>query len=798
MQDGYKDYVCVYNNVMENDSVILKSYGMTVSKCTQKAFVWSNNRLNILNTKLPSPTAISKINVTKIITSKTSVEVGVFAIIATDFGGHYINTLGSDLEFCQPSNSVTGRRVKGIIYGDNFNFAGINKITIFGDTYDGSGSEELIFTTTGELISTKYFKTITDVTSTFTPIDLDEMVGSVEIKEAFPLNWQENGGDYAEIRLSVQQAISAKGEVTVGTNELYDAYGRFDESDIGKIINILSPPAIVGVYTISDVLKDPSNTVIDSNTVRLSGVSWGSSYVDVLWQLINTSFGDSGFANGLITLETYGSGGMPFLLGRCWYEIDLPTHLIVPWTSGPDKIFFGSDNTGSNQANAIIDELRILNEMSLDTSNGEILPSSGRSISTDNLAVREYSATPQTLSLFHFDDSTINDAMFYNNYSKAFRQSENSVNASFGQSAIFNIKKAYKVDNKGIFNNNGGTIEFWVSPILDTYNDPTKRYYIDLSPEQTVIATVVSTTEIILPIRARSISSIKVSGKDTNYASGSYLKANGIEITLTNPLPKNVLTVFVTFVPIASSGDRFSIYKSDSNQLTLYVSASGVEYQINAPIYWKKNSWHRVMVEWSLNNTDNQDRLALLVDGSEAGIIRYGTGLLYGSGVVYGQQNIWGSENVGTASARNILADINLLDTFNTIHVGADYTEEFTALARMDNIRFSSEPRAMVYMGGTGPGRLLGKDLLYTRNVNVAHPVISDALTRLLLDFDTDQTENEYLAIIRDKTNGIFDFYVDVIDSFALVQTDLVKELIISLINQLKPAHTRAFISFTR
>jgi hypothetical protein len=232
--------------------------------------------------------------------------------------------------------------------------------------------------------------------------------------------------------------------------------------------------------------------------------------------------------------------------------------------------------------------------------------------------------------------------------------------------------------------------------------------------------------------------------------------------------------------------------------LTLYVSASGVEYQINAPIYWKKNSWHRVMVEWSLNNTDNQDRLALLVDGSEAGIIRYGTGLLYGSGIVYGQQNIWGSENVGTASARNILADINLLDTFNTINVGADYTEEFTALARMDNIRFSSEPRAMVYMGGTGPGRLLGKDLLYTRNVNVAQPVISDALTKLLLDFDTDQTQNEYLAIIRDKTNGIFDFYVDVIDSFALVQTDLVKELIISLINQLKPAHTRAFVSFTR
>jgi hypothetical protein len=263
-------------------------------------------------------------------------------------------------------------------------------------------------------------------------------------------------------------------------------------------------------------------------------------------------------------------------------------------------------------------------------------------------------------------------------------------------------------------------------------------------------------------------------------------------------LPFGVAEVEVVYVPITSQGDRFSILKDDNNQLVLYVNASGVEYQVSSPVYWKKNSWHRIFVEWSLNNADNQDRLVLMVDGTEAGVIRYGTGLLYGSGLEYGQQNIWGSAIVGTVSSRNILADINLLDIFNTIYVGSDYTEEFSAMARLDNIRISSEARSIIYLGGQGPGQLIGKDLLYSSNINIVYPVIEDAITRLLLDFDTDQTEVENLAVVRNKERGIFDFYVDVIDSFSLAQTDLIQELITNLINRLKPAHTRAFVKFSK
>ena len=116
----------------------------------------------------------------------------------------------------------------------------------------------------------------------------------------------------------------------------------------------------------------------------------------------------------------------------------------------------------------------------------------------------------------------------------------------------------------------------------------------------------------------------------------------------------------------------------------------------------------------------------------------------------------------------------------------------------MDNMRFSNVLRTITYVGGSGPGQLIGKDLLYTSNTSAAQPVVSDAYTRLLLDFDTTQTRIENLAEIRNAATGIFDFYVTVIDTFSLADTTLIHNLITSLINRLKPAHTRAFVSFTK
>jgi len=812
-KDGYMDFVNIYNGVSTGSPISIKTYGLTLGRCSQFVYVWPDLKTNLLNTIMPAPTAISKINIVNMIIKRTMIEPGSFALIATLVGGHLVTILTSSLDFCQPSNTDTGRSLTITVSGNNIDWFGFNQVVIVGTTYDGTNVEIITFSGPGKQSTTKFFTSLTDINVSFSPIDSSLSAGAIEIRETFPINWPENSGLYADIHLSSIEQVGSDGYVTSGSPNLTDIYSRFGEEDINKIINIISAKDAYGVttsaisntYTIIDVPLDPSGTAKDSNSVVLDS-TFPDGYNTISWRMLNTSYGNSGFANGLITLETARTGGQPFLLRSCWYEVDFPAYLIIPWNEIPNNIYIGSDIFGENQANAVIDEMRILDEMSLDTHTGEILPSSGRSISTDAIAVREFETTNQTLALFHFNEDIENSANFITSFSGNYKQSENSVNTNFGQSAIFNMKKSLQIDNNAVFKNNEGTVEFWVSPILDTYNDPSKRYYIDLSSEISSTAQVITSLSIRLPKRARAVTSITIPGDTTNYFIGGSLANDGINVRLGQQLPVDILEVNITYVPIATQGDRFSIFKNEIGNLVFSVTASGVDYQISTPIYWKKNTWHRVFAGWDLNNSDGQDRLIFIVDGTEGGIVRYGTGLIYGTGITYGMKTVWGSADVGTTISRNILADINLLDTFNIINIGADFTEQYSALARMDNIRFSSALRPITYLGATetdivvglGPGKLIGKDLLYTSNINAALPVIDDAITGLLLDFNTEQNEVEYLIQIRDATTGIFDFFVEVIDTFELVDTDLAHQLIEDLINRIKPSHTRAFVSFTK
>jgi hypothetical protein len=682
--------------------------------------------------------------------------------------------------------------------GENFDFGAFNQVTVVGEVYDGvsivPGGETLLFSQVGTKTTTQFFTSIVSISAAFTPLDPSKPAGAIEIRETLPLTQQENGGNYAQVRLSAIEQVGSDGVLVGSQRTLTDGYARFGAEDINKLIYVETPLPSGQVFIITDVPLDPSGAVKDSNTVVLSGVPLGT-YSGLRWKMLNPSFSDSGFANGLLTLETANSGGLPFLLSSCWYEVDSPGYAIIPWEDTPETLYIGSDKYANNQAGAVIDEMHIIGEMFTDTGAGEVLPSSGRSITSEANNVRELTPTTQSLALFHFNGCLKNRAGFYSSFSQAYFQSSNSVNSLFNQSAVFNKLESLAMENKGIFFNNGGSIEFWVSPILDTYNDPSRRYYIDLSAEQTVEGDPISAFVVQLPVRARSVSAVTLPGIDVNFFTGGSLASDGVTVRLGLPIPINSRPV-VTYVPIVSQGDRFSIFKEDNGTVVLLVTASGVDYQISAPVYWKKNTWHRVFVGWSLNNADNQDRLVLMVDGAERGIIRYGTGFRYGSSTVYGMPTIWGQARAGTLVSRNILADINLTDFFATVHIGSDFTNQMPAMVRMDNLRFSDQMRSIFYLGGSGPGQLIGHDLLYTSNVGTAQPVIEDALTTLLLNFDTDSSLVEHLAAVHDDAAGIFDFFVTVIDSFQQIPNQDVKDLIEKLINRLKPAHTRAFVDF--
>lgn len=801
--DGYQNFITIYNGVPANVSgtnIYLYTYGLSTEKSIQDVYVWGNKTTNLIKTVSGSPSTVSQIEITGIILKRLSIQDG-YDSYNTFVSGFNFNPGNIYLQsfnplFGQPSNNILGKKLDINIRGTNFYFSGINRVKIDGTTVDGTNTETINFTILDTITTSKFWKTITKMVLTFTPRDKANPAGSIEIRENLPITKEENGGNYASVALSIVDQTGNTGVISLGSSKLKDVSARFDESDIGKTMNISSPPAIAGSYTIVDVDLDPSGIIKDSDTVTLNiGIAL-INYTGINWSVLNTNYSESGFANGLITLEINGSGGQPYYLTKKWYEVNTPIYLILPWNSIPEDLYIGSDMNEKNHFVGIIDELVIFDEMMFDTRRGEALPSSGRSITTDSQKLRENNPTTQMTGLYHFNNNLKNSATFYSSYSGSFFQSQNSVNSLFGQSAIFNIKNAYILDNASIFNNDEGTIEFWVSPLLDTYNDPINRYYIDITTEESVSVHAITPLKIVLSEKARSITSVIPVGSNIDYFIGGSLDSNGLIITLGKPLSINLREVIVTYVPENSSGDRFSIIKDEFSNINLLVNASGSEFQISTPIYWKKNSWHRVHITWNLNNTNNQDMLRLLVDGVEGGIIRYGTGLKYGL-VKYGQPTIWGQSSVGTLVGKNLLSDINLTDFFSKIYIGADFTEQFPAMAKIDNLRFSDSARGVKLLGGTGPGSLLGHDFLYTSNINTANPVVSDALTTILEDFTTDQEQVINIAVTRDPGYGIFDFTVKILDSFKFLESDeKAKTLVPALIQRIKPAHTRAFVEF--
>jgi hypothetical protein len=191
------------------------------------------------------------------------------------------------------------------------------------------------------------------------------------------------------------------------------------------------------------------------------------------------------------------------------------------------------------------------------------------------------------------------------------------------------------------------------------------------------------------------------------------------------------------------------------------------------------------MAMWVTNSSDNQDRLRLFVDGSETGTVKYGTGLIYGTGVIYGEESVSGT-------TRFIVDDINLTDSFARIFVGSDYLKTHGARALMDNIRFSNIERTETLI-------TVGSDVFdtnYSSNTDLVNPVSSDIYTTKLIDFNKSDLEVTDFATLLNAERGVFRWECKVIDSFNRIKGNTYLEnLLISLINKLKGAHTEVIIS---
>jgi hypothetical protein len=274
-------------------------------------------------------------------------------------------------------------------------------------------------------------------------------------------------------------------------------------------------------------------------------------------------------------------------------------------------------------------------------------------------------------------------------------------------------------------------------------------------------------------------------GTDKDFSVGAVLSPNGREIALREALPGGDVDVIVSYVPLEFSGDRISIYKSKFGQIVFSITASGIENTVKTSVNWTKNTWHRVICTYKANS--DRDSMTMFVDGVEGGTITYGTNLTYNNGITYGQQ----LSDMGTIVSNSY--KIKIADDFRTIGIGGDILGGRTAYSRIDNIRFSRVARHI-------PRDIYGNyiDINYSENKESIYPVIEDDMTTAIINFTTVMTDNDNFASIIDPERGIYNFDIEILDDLGRITDEKTEDLIVELVNRLKPAHSNALVKFPR
>lgn len=476
----------------------------------------------------------------------------------------------------------------------------------------------------------------------------------------------------------------------------------------------------------------------------------------------------------------------PYTLSKSYYLLDYPLRLTIN-LDAKGLLKVGSDLNGENSLGGVMVRPYFLNEVLDDVRAGEDKHRT-RTVTSDHNSPVPIQATPQTTMLLDLNGQVRNIAGHYRIFDERFRTTSSSVNVEFGDALV--LTDGIVLDNgRELINPRRGTIEFMVSPLIDTYNDfEDTRFLVDITAATLVEVESLTKTTIILPNRARKINRIyRLGDRDrTNLFVNGRLLPDGKTVKLAAPLPRQSTTVVVDYNPIDFAGDRISIYRDGYGTLSFAVTADDELFKISHQINWKRGTWHRIMATWDLGNANNADSMRFFVDGIEESIVTWGT-----PGLIWGGGHIWGTALTGTEGAQALVADIDISDDFSQIYLGTSYARVDNYPCLIDNLRFSSTARQPVRVGS------VYRDLNFNSNTEAMLPVVEDAFTREVFDFTRGDTETEFLANVLSKSTALFTIGVTIDDGFTkIIDNAVAKNILQKLYERLKPAHTNILTSF--
>lgn len=784
----FNNVLTIRNDVNTDDIILIKTFGLNHRRIRQKYYSWSNYA-NIIMTQLPPPISLDEVKVYHILLNDTNIGPDNSTLTLGRF-------FSDNLAVEQPSISIAGRFLAATIRGNNIDFSDTVEVIITGTTIDTSTLtpiatvETLTFTEAGTQFSTNRFVSIDYINVNCTPIDDTKNCLVVELEEKSSIivddgsNLTSFDDGYAVspvIRFSYQVNVGSTLECDGYSNIVSDFNAFFSSTVLNNYLVIHSPASVAGFYKIVGVSEDHHSLTLEAITAAfplpLTQFFYGN------YEVLNTTTYRSGLQNGFFIFEQLHMPGTPYLLKQGLYRFDYLTYLNIPLAVGNHTVFLGSDINGEHQANAAFDEFRVLSEEVFDTRIGETISAGGKSFTKDFNSLKELKKDSSTLLLFHMDEIPIeNSADFYVASDSKLVYSGNVVNDNFGKSVIV-IDNPIRMDNLGILNTKTeGTIEFWVNTLFDTANDPNDRYYFDATSIVSEETVSVDSGTVKIIGKAQNIVSVKLQAgnKSIDYFLAGELENDNQTIRLNKVLPDHNTPVIVVYSPLGTNGDRLSIFKDRHGYLNFSIIASNIDYSVRTPIFWARNTWHKVKASYQINRVDSE--LRLFVDGYERGNVLFGEDVLFGDNLTSGSTFL---------STNRMTATIVFSDIVNEIYIGSDSSGKNGAYALLDNFKISNVSKPVFAPFGEPI------DVSYSSNNNIVLPAIHDLYTTLLLDFELFNSITDDFSILKNNTVGIFDFLIKASDSFDIIKdSDKVKEILETLVRQLKPANSRAFIRY--
>lgn len=574
--NNFNNILTISNNVFAGDLILVRTLGLNHKKVKKQYYVWSDEQENILRTQLPPPISLNEANITKIIIPTTF--IGPSNSVLS--GGQFYSF---NFSATPPSNSQNGRTISAVISGNNVDFSSPVSITINGQTGIYTVNETITLTDYGSLDFVNMYNAINYVNVVAKPLNSNKNALTFEIREKYPITHAEASGHVSVVRFSYYMG-GGYGLYQVGSNAVRDDSFLFSGLDIGNYLLISSPNIMAGFYVITGLSADRHTVYINPTnaaaTIPLPSFSSG------IYQVLNTTSYRSGLQNGFFTFEDALLPSQAYFLHDGLYELEYFTYIGVNIDSSNDKAYVGSDFRGHRQFNGIINQLKIYSTMLTDTRIGETIPANQRSITKDFNSLTPLKADPNTLVLAEFDTFPFaNIAGFYTNTNKISEHFQSSVviNENFGNSLVF-LDKPLLVENDGILDTRKqGTIEFWVSPLIDTGNDPSDRFYFDAFGAVVEEAVSTTSTSVKISAPASQILNVKlqsgdphidyfVGGKleiDTQHAIQEDGTSIGTSSVITSQPILQVITVKIAGDPTGT--DYFANGSIGSDQKTIFL-----------------------------------------------------------------------------------------------------------------------------------------------------------------------------------------------------------------------------------